>query len=55
MAVEKLGPVGQEMQRLMADPAYVDSILKDGAERAEAIARPILKEVYEAVGFLNVR
>ncbi|MBT4488621.1 MAG: tryptophan--tRNA ligase [Rhodospirillaceae bacterium] len=55
LAVEKLGPVGQEMQRLMADPAYVDSILKDGAERAEAIARPILKEVYEAVGFLNVR
>jgi len=55
LAVEKLGPVGSEMQRLMADPAHVDGVLKDGAERAEALARPILREVYEAVGFLNVR
>ncbi|MBC8242701.1 MAG: tryptophan--tRNA ligase [Alphaproteobacteria bacterium] len=55
MAVEKLGPVGQEMQRLMADPAHVDGILKDGAERAEALARPILAEIYDVVGFLNVR
>ncbi|MBT4043022.1 MAG: tryptophan--tRNA ligase, partial [Rhodospirillaceae bacterium] len=55
MAVDKLGPVGSEMQRLMADPGHVDGILKDGAERADARARPILKEIYEAVGFLNVR
>lgn len=55
LAVEKLGPVGSEMQRLMADPGHVDAILKDGAERADALARPILREIYEAVGFLNVR
>ena len=54
-AVEKLGPVGQEMQRLTADPAHVDAVLKDGAERAAAIAQPVLQEVYETVGFLNVR
>ncbi|MBT7758280.1 MAG: tryptophan--tRNA ligase, partial [Rhodospirillaceae bacterium] len=55
LAVEKLGPVGQEMQRLMADPGHVDGILKDGAERADALARPILREVQDVVGFLNVR
>ena len=55
LAVEKLGPVGQEMQRLTADPGHVDAVLKDGAERAAAIAQPVLKEVYETVGFLNVR
>ncbi|MFP6707538.1 MAG: tryptophan--tRNA ligase [Alphaproteobacteria bacterium] len=55
LAVEKLGPVGQEMQRLTADPAHVDAVLKDGAERAAAIAQPVLQEVYETVGFLNVR
>ena len=55
LAVEKMGPVGQEMQRLTADPGHVDAVLKDGAERAAAIARPVLKEVYETVGFLNVR
>ena len=55
LAVEKLGPVGQEMQRLMADPGHVDAVLKDGAERADALARPILREIYDVVGFLNVR
>jgi tryptophanyl-tRNA synthetase len=55
LAVEKLGPVGQEMQRLTTDPAHVDAVLKDGAERAAAIAQPVLQEVYETVGFLNVR
>ncbi len=55
LAVEKLGPVGEEMQRLNADPGYVDGVLKEGAERADAIARPVLREVYETVGFLNVR
>jgi tryptophanyl-tRNA synthetase len=55
LAVENLGPVGQEMQRLTADPAHVDAVLKDGAERAAAIAQPVLQEVYETVGFLNVR
>jgi tryptophanyl-tRNA synthetase len=38
VAVEALGPIGTEMQRLMADPGYVDSVLRDGAERARAIA-----------------
>tara|TARA_R110002167_G_scaffold222826_3_gene427773 strand:+ start:1515 stop:2516 length:1002 start_codon:yes stop_codon:yes gene_type:complete len=55
VAVDKLGPVGSEMQRLMADPGHVDAVLKRGAERADAIAQPILREVYEVVGFLNVR
>jgi len=55
LAVEKMGPVGQEMQRLTADPGHVDAVLKDGAERAAAIAQPVLQEVYETVGFLNVR
>jgi len=54
LAVEKLGPLGQEMQRLTKDPGFVDDVLKDGAERANAIAQPVLKEVYDTVGFLNV-
>ena len=53
LAVEKLGPVGSEMQRLMKDPGHVDAILRDGAERARAIAAPILAEVYKTVGFLR--
>jgi tryptophanyl-tRNA synthetase len=52
LAVEKFGPIGAEMKRLMADPAYVDSVLKDGAERARVIAEPIIRDVKETVGFL---
>jgi tryptophanyl-tRNA synthetase len=53
VAVAKLGPVGAEMQRLMKDPAHVDAILHNGAERARALAAPILAEVYKTVGFLK--
>lgn len=53
VAVAVLGPIGAEMQRLMADPAHVDAILADGAARAHAIADPVLREVKETVGFLS--
>ncbi|MDG2313636.1 MAG: tryptophan--tRNA ligase [Alphaproteobacteria bacterium] len=53
LSVEKLGPIGNEMQRLMADPSYVDSVLQDGAMRANTIAEPILKEAHKILGFLS--
>jgi len=55
LAVASLGPVGAEMQRLMADPGYVDEVLRDGADRAAAQADAVIDEVYRVVGFLNVR
>ena len=54
LAVAKLGPIQGEMTRLMDDPAYVDGVLKDGAERARALSEPILSEIKDIVGFLNV-
>jgi len=53
LAVEKLAPLGAEMQRLMNDPAEIDGILHNGAERAAAIANPVLDEALDAVGFLR--
>ncbi|HLS70005.1 MAG TPA: tryptophan--tRNA ligase [Kiloniellales bacterium] len=53
VAVERLGPIGAEMKRLQQDASYVDDILRDGAERARAIALPILREVQQIVGFLR--
>ena len=53
LAVEKLAPIGDEMRRLMADPAYIDAVLEDGAERARAIAAPIYANVKKIVGFLG--
>ncbi|MEM7169240.1 MAG: tryptophan--tRNA ligase [Pseudomonadota bacterium] len=53
LAVDKLGPIGAEMKRLMADPATVDGILREGAGRAAEMAQPILREVQDTVGFLR--
>ena len=53
VAVAELGPIGEEMQRLMADPAYIDGVLKDGAARARELSRPVMDEVFETVGFLG--
>src|SRR5579884_2760228 len=36
LSVEKLGPVGAEMKRIVQDAAYIDSVLKDGSARARA-------------------
>src|SRR3954462_13664136 len=52
VAVEKLAPINAEMRRLMADPGHLDRLLREGAERADAIAAPVLCEAYDAVGFL---
>jgi tryptophanyl-tRNA synthetase len=41
------------MQRLMKDPGHVDAVMRNGAERARALAEPILAEVYRTVGFLK--
>ncbi len=53
VAVEVLGPIGTEMQRLMGDPGYVDGVLADGAARARALAEPILRDIHDVVGFLR--
>ena len=55
LAVAKLAPINAEMRRLMADPAQIDAMLADGAERAAAIALPVLDEVRSACGFLRPR
>jgi len=53
LAVDKLSPITVEMQRLVADPGYVDGVLRDGAMRAAEIAGPIVEEVKDLVGFLR--
>jgi tryptophanyl-tRNA synthetase len=53
LAIAQLGPIGAEMQRLTGDPGHIDAILASGAERARAIAEPILDEVHQIVGLLK--
>jgi tryptophanyl-tRNA synthetase len=53
LAVEVLGRIGGEMRRLMADPGHIDAVLRRGAERAAAIALPVLREAQEITGLLR--
>ena len=53
LSVSVLGPITEEMSRLMTEKTYLDGILREGAEEADRQARPILKEVHEIVGFLR--
>ncbi|HTJ65334.1 MAG TPA: tryptophan--tRNA ligase [Alphaproteobacteria bacterium] len=51
-AVATLGPIARRMTELMTDTAALDAILRNGAEKADAIAQPILADVKRIVGFL---
>jgi tryptophanyl-tRNA synthetase len=53
ISVSVLGRIGGEMRRLMADPGHIDKVLHRGAERAEAIALPVLREVKDITGLLR--
>jgi len=51
--VAKLAPIARETERLLANPAQLDAILRDGAARAAAMAEPIVAEAERLVGFLR--
>jgi len=53
VSVSTLGRIGDEMRRLMDDPGPSDTVLRHGAERAAAIAVPILREVQDITGLLR--
>jgi tryptophanyl-tRNA synthetase len=52
LAVARLAPITQEMNRLLADPVHVETVLADGASRARAIAAPVMQDVKKIVGFM---
>ncbi len=51
-AVASLAPIAVEMNSLLAEPDRIDAILRRGAERARALAEPVLDEVRQVFGFL---
>jgi tryptophanyl-tRNA synthetase len=52
LAAAKLGAIGAEMKRLMADTAHIDAVLKDGSARARALAAETMRGVRDIVGFV---
>jgi tryptophanyl-tRNA synthetase len=52
VVAQAVEPIRQEKNRLLADKAYLDDVLKDGAERAERLAYRTLNKVYKKVGLV---
>ena len=50
--VEMLRPVREEATRLIADKAYLESVYRDGAERAARASARTLRKVQKKVGFI---
>jgi tryptophanyl-tRNA synthetase len=53
LAVARLAPIATEVRRMLADPAYIDGFMADGAERAGVIAEVTMREVRSIVGFVR--
>ncbi len=53
LAVAQLAPMAGEMRRLIDDPATIDGILRDGGERAAALAEKTMHDVRRIVGFIR--
>ena len=48
--IEKICPIGKEIEKLLKDKKYLNNILEKGAKRADLIAKKNLKEIYEIIG-----
>ena len=53
LASSKLSPISFEMNKLMKDENYLDSIISNGKDRAIRIADPVLSKIYEVIGFFK--
>ncbi|MDC3206366.1 tryptophan--tRNA ligase [Pelagibacteraceae bacterium] len=53
LSVSKLEPITSEMNKLVSDVSYIDSILNQGKENAIAVAEPVLQKTKEIIGFLS--
>ena len=52
LAVATLGPIRDEMLRLLNDRAAIDAVLERGAEKAREMAAPLLRRAQEAMGLV---
>ncbi|AHC73267.1 tryptophanyl-tRNA synthetase [Candidatus Endolissoclinum faulkneri L5] len=53
LAIEVIRPIGLEISRLMSNTDYIDNVLEKGSVRARALSKPIVREVYDTIGFLS--
>ena len=49
--IDKIGPISNEIKRLLKDKSYLDKILDDGCKKADSIASIKIKKIRDIVGF----
>lgn len=54
LIAEKMNPIHEEYNRLINDKAYLEEVMKDGAEKARRLASRTLRKVYRKVGFVQI-
>ena len=52
--IEGLSPIQKKYKELSANPDYIKKVLRDGAEKAKAIASQTMAEVRSKIGFLEI-
>lgn len=50
-AIAALKPIQEKYQAVMADKGYLESVLRDGRQKAQAVANQTLAEVKAALGY----
>ena len=50
--IEHLRPIREEAQKLLKDKAYLESVYREGAQRASYEAEKTLRKVYKKLGFI---
>ena len=53
--VEELRPIQQRFAELMKDKAYLESSMKQGAERASHVAQRTLDKAMKKMGFVMLK
>ena len=51
--VELFRPIREESEKLLSDKAYLETLYRQGAERARAVAGRTLRKVHRKLGFLS--
>ena len=51
LLIEKLSPIQQELERLMSDPHHIDTVIRDGRDKATEIASVTMEQVKQLIGF----
>ena len=53
LVADMLRPIREETERLLADKSYLETVYREGAERAAYMANKTLRKVYKKVGLVS--